>query len=197
LWPPARRGQGLCLETAGGGAASGFLFEPPDKVTPLTPALLAGRYLDSDLSIGDLTEDFWHWPGPIVSGTETVDREACTVLDFRPPAEPGAAGSLVRVWLVPAKMIPVRVEKFARDGRLVRRFIFEKAVQRDGTWTPTAMTVQAPGSATETTLGISRGKRDVEIPLEEFTVESVQRFAKALEQEAAEEAKRSGRPGHH
>jgi hypothetical protein len=196
LWPAARRGQALCLEKAGTGAATGFLFEPPDKVTPLTPELLAGRYLDSDLSIEDLTEDFWHWPGPVVSGTETVDREACTLLDFRPPAEHDAAGSLVRVWLAPAKMIPMRIEKIGSEGRLVRRFIFQKAIQHDGIWTPTAMTVQVPGGATETTLGISRGKRDVEIPLEEFSIESVRRFAKVLEQEAAEAESRSGRPGH-
>jgi len=197
LWPAGRRGQAVCFEKPAAGAVTGFWFEPPEKITPLTPEMLAGPFFASDLCIEDLAEDFWDWPGPVVSGEETIGAEKCPMLDFHPPAD-GAAStvSLVRVWISPAKTIPVRIEKLGGEGRVLKRFVFQKPVQRDGVWTPTMMVVQIPGSASETTLEISRGDRDVEIPLAEFSPEAVQHFARALEQEAAEAANQNSHSVH-
>jgi len=196
LWPAARRGQALCLEKSDTGAITGFWFEPPAKVTPLAPEMIAGPFFGSDLCIDELAEDFWQWPGPVVSGADTLGGEKCAIVDFRPPAGRGAAVAFVRAWISPAKTIPVRIEKHAADGHIAKSFVFQKPVQRDGIWTPTVMVVQIPGGTSETTLEISRGERDVAIPVTEFSSEAVQRFAQALEQEAVDAANQGSHSVH-
>jgi hypothetical protein len=197
LWPASRFGQALYFERTDGGAVSGFLFEPPDRVTPLTPELLAGPFLDSDLSIDDLAEDFLQWPAQTIGGEETVNGEPCTIVESRPPADRPGGCSLIRSWISPDKLLPLRIEKFDREGSLAKRFVFRKLVQRDQIWTPAITVVQTPGSTRETTLEISRGDRDVDLPLEEFSLENIKKFAQRTAQESDEaSAARRGSPGH-
>src|SRR6266567_8757339 len=86
LWPPSRKGEALCLEKSDSGVVTGFFFEPPDKVTPFAPAHSQDAYLDSNLSIEDLTEDLWQWPSQKITGEEVVNGEVCQILDSSPPA---------------------------------------------------------------------------------------------------------------
>ena len=195
LWPRPKLGQALYLERTGTGPFTGFLFAPPDKVTPLTPELLAGPFLESDLSLEDLSEDFWQWTESTLAGTETVNNEACTIVDLRPPAGQPGRYARIRVWIAPAKALPLRLEKFDAADHLVKRFLFRKPVQRDGLWVPTVTVVQTPGSTRETVIELSRGERDVEIPLTEFTLDGIKEFAARAAQEAeqAPPARRGGK----
>jgi hypothetical protein len=186
LWPTARLGQALCFSRTDAGVVSGFLFEPPDKVTPLTPALLAGPFLDSDLSLEDLTEDFWQWPAPTLDGTVAESGEFCAVVDLRPPAERAGSYGRVRAWISLAKNLQLRVEKFDREGRLAKRFVFSKLAERNGLWAPRATEVQVPGTSRKTTIEISRGERVADLPPAEFTLEGIRQFAARAAQEAAE-----------
>ena len=68
LWPPAVKGRALYTEVSSNRTMSGFIFEPPDTVTPLTPEKMSEPLFGSDVSVGDMAEDFWQWPGPVVAG---------------------------------------------------------------------------------------------------------------------------------
>ncbi len=130
-------------------------------------------YLDSDLTIEDLAEDFWQWPSQKISGEETINGEVCKILDSRPPDSAKSAYSVIRSWISPEKLVPLRIEKFGRDMRLAKRFTVQKTTRRDGIWVPITTIVQSPESTRLTTLELSRGDRDVEIPLEEFSLERI------------------------
>ncbi len=130
-------------------------------------------YLDSDLTIEDLAEDFWQWPSQKISGEETINGEVCQILDSRPPDGARSAYSVIRSWISPEKLVPLRIEKFGRDRRLAKRFTVQKTTRRDGIWVPITTVVQSPESTRLTTLELSRGDRDVEIPLEEFSLERI------------------------
>jgi Outer membrane lipoprotein-sorting protein len=183
LWPRLYRGQALYFERTRDGTVTGFLFEPPDQVTPLTQALLSRSFLDSDLSVEDLAEDFWRWPSPAISGEETVKGDPCKIIDLHPPPGLKTSCSLVRAWISARKAAPLRLEKFGSDGSLSKRFVVEKVVRQDKVWTPVTTTIQVPNRTRETTLEISNGDRDIEIPLEEFSLEAIRKSAQSLNQE--------------
>lgn len=175
LWPTAHKGEALSIERTAKGSISGFIFDPPDKTSPINAAAMTRPYLDSDLTIEDLAEEFWEWPSQRISGEETIGGEVCKIVDSRPPAAARSAYSLVRSWVSPTKLVPLRIEKFGRDDRLAKRFTVQKTSRREGLWVPVTTIVQSPGSSRMTTLDLSRGDRDVEIPVEEFSLERIRK----------------------
>jgi hypothetical protein len=175
LWPDAHKGEALSLERTGKGAVSGFFFEPPEKVTPVNAAAMSRTYLGSDLTTEDLADEFWQWPSQKISGEESIRGELCKILESRPPPGAKFAYSLVRSWISPEKLLPLRIEKFGRDERLAKRFTVQKTSRHDGVWVPMTTFVQSPGSTRLTTLELSRGDRDVEIPAEEFSLDRIRK----------------------
>jgi len=173
LWPDRHKGEAVCLDRSGQGFVGGFLFAPPDGVTPLVAADLGRAFLESDLTIEDLADDFWQWPSPRIAGEELVRGEACTIVESRPP--PGAPGAyaLVRSWISKKKLVPLRIEKTGRDGRPSKLFTIEKTSRDGGIWVPISTVITSPGGSRRTTLEISRGDRDVDVPAEVFSRESV------------------------
>jgi len=178
LWPPARKGETLCLEKSGAGGVTGFFFEPPDKVTPFAPRLFSRAYLDSDLSVEDLTEDFWEWPSQKITGEALLNGEACRIVDSSPPAGLQTSYSLIRTWVSPAKALPLRIEKFGRDGRLAKRFVVSKVSQHHKIWLPLVTLIEGPGQTRQTLFEISRGERPAEIPLSDFSLETIKKRAR-------------------
>jgi len=176
LWPATRKGEALYLERSVPGAITGFSFMPPDKTSPVNAAALARAYLDSDLTVEDLAEDFLHWPSQKISGEETIGTDVCKILDSRPPASAQSTYSLVRTWISAERLVPLRIEKF-RDGRPAKRFTIQKTTRHEGIWVPVVTSVQSAGQSRETILELSRGERDVEIPLEEFTLDRIRQLA--------------------
>ena len=83
LWPAAVKGRAAYIQKDGQHAPGGFTFEPPDTVTPLTRTLLSEPFLDTAMSLEDLTEEFWSWPEPAAAGQATVEGRPCT--NDRPP----------------------------------------------------------------------------------------------------------------
>ncbi len=176
LWPATRKGEALYLERSARGAITGFIFAPPDKTSPVNAASMARPYLESDLTVEDLAEDFLQWPAQKISGEETIGTDVCKILDSRPPAGAQSTYSLVRTWISAERLVPLRIEKF-RDGRPAKRFTVQKTTRHDGTWVPVVTSVQSAGQSRETILELSRGERDVEIPLEEFALDRIRQLA--------------------
>jgi outer membrane lipoprotein-sorting protein len=179
LWPASRKGEALCLEKSASGVVTGFFFEPPDKVTPFSSARWQDAYLDSNLSLEDLTEDFWQWPSQKITGEELLNGEVCQILDSSPPAGLHSSYSLIRTWVAPAKTLPLRIEKFGRDGRLAKRFIVSKVAKHDKTWMPVTTVIETPGQTRQTNFEISRGERGIELPLSDFSLDNIRKFARS------------------
>lgn len=176
LWPAGDKGRAVSLERAATGRVTGFEFIPPDKVTPITSEMLGAAYLGSDLNIEDLVEDFWQWPSATLGAEDRVEREPCSIVNLRAPADVRSIYSLVRVWISPVKAAPLRIVKFSRTGA-AKEFAVQKLMQHDRIWVPVVTAIRTVGSSRQTVFEISRGERDVEIPVGDFSIEQVRKAA--------------------
>jgi hypothetical protein len=177
LWPTAEKGAALYMEKATSRNLTGFFFTPPNKVEPLTAERLGTPYLDSDLNLEDLIEDFWQWPNPKFSGEEVVDREPCRIINLRPPSEAKSSYSLIRAWVSEEKATPFRLVKFDRAGHAAKEFAIQKVMHRDKLWVPVVTLISKPGKAQQTLFEISRGDRDLDIPVADFSLEEIKKDA--------------------
>lgn len=175
LWPTADKGNALYLEKLGKKNVSGFFFTPPGKVEPLSADPLGISYLESDLSIEDLLDDFWQWPDVKTGAEEEAGREKCRIANLRAPSEEKSTYSLVRAWISEEKAAPMRLLKFNRQGQASKEFLVQKIVQNQKFWFPMLTIIQKPGATRQTTFEISRGDRDVEIPLSDFSLDEIKK----------------------
>jgi hypothetical protein len=179
LWPAADKGTALYLEKLGRKNLSGFFFTPPDKVQPLGADPASTAYFDSDLNLEDLTDDFWHWTDIKGGAEEQAGRETCRIVNLRPTADAKSDYSLVRAWISEEKAVAMRLLKFNHQGQAVKEFMVQKIVQNEKFWFPMLTIIQKPGATRQTTFEISRGDRDVEIPLSDFSLEEIKKAAAA------------------
>jgi hypothetical protein len=171
LWPTRLKGHAAVIERHALPPVTGFLFEPPDHVTRLTPALLATPFAGTVLSIEDLAEDFWSWPLQQVAGQERSGKEPCTILLSRPSAEMHSAYSLVRSCINPQKATPVWIEKFGHDNQRIKRIVFESSSRK----TPAqdyrlAMVAESADAATRTRVEILKSERGISVSPDEFSI---------------------------
>ena len=174
LWPKPLLGRTLVIEQPAGQAVRVWTFTPPDQVATLTPADATQPFLGSDLTIEDLAEDFWHWPTQEIVGEETVGQHRCQIIESRPSAETATSYSRVRTWIAPDIALPLRVEKFGPDGRLIKRITAERIMKRkDKSWAAANLIIEPADGRTRTVLEGSRATLDLEIPEADFTVEKI------------------------
>jgi hypothetical protein len=175
LWPATEKGAALYLEHFGKNSLSGFFFTPPNKIEQLGRDALATSYLGSDLNVEDLLDDFWEWPDAKAGTQEEAGREKCRIVNLRPPPDATTNYSLVRAWISEEKAVPMRLLKFDRQGQAAKEFLVQKIVQNQKFWFPMETIIQKPGGTRQTTFEISRGDRDVEVPLSEFSLEAIKK----------------------
>ena len=176
LWPKEAEGRALLVECSADGKTGGFLFEPPQTVTPLTRRVMGQPLFGSDLSVEDVAEEFWRWPSQALAGEAMVAARRCLILESRPGAGSESGYSLVRSWIAPDIALPLLIEKYGRDGRLVKRLVAAKVVkQSGGRWTVAILVIEAAGGPSRTTLEGSRSERDLDLPAEQFTLESIRK----------------------
>ena len=174
LWPAESKGQSLLIERRGD-SVSGFLFEPPGTVKKLSATLLAQPFFGSDLAIEDLVEDFWDWPSQKIVGEETIDKRLCTIVESRPPADAASSYLVVKTWIAPELALPLRVEKFGKNRRLVRRITADRIMKVNNRWTAANIIVDPDGGNSRTVLEGSKSERDLDLPAAEFTLEAIKR----------------------
>lgn len=164
----------ILITLAPGRAASGYIFNGPDTVLPLTPALFEQPFLATDLKIGDLTDDFLAWPSHRQIGSEKVLGRDCLIVESSPAANTRSTIARVRSWIARSIALPLKVEKYDADGTLRRRFIVERAAKLDDQhWGPAVVTVFDTGTRMRTKLKMLRGDRHAEILPQEFEVETI------------------------
>jgi hypothetical protein len=175
LWPATDKGSALYLERLGKKTLSGFFFTPPETLEPIGPDALSASYFGSDLSVEDLTDDFWQWPDVKPGAREEAGHEHCLIVNLRPPSDAKTNYSLIRAWISEEKAVPMRLLKFNRQGEAAKEFLVQKIVQNQKFWFPTVTIIQKPGGTRQTAFDISRGDRDAEVPLTEFSVEEIKK----------------------
>jgi len=177
LWPTADKGAALYVERFGKKNLGGFFFTPPERIEQLGRDALATSYLGSDLNVEDLIDDFWEWPDAKAGAEEEAGRENCRIVNLRPPLDAPTNYSLVRAWISEEKAVPMRLLKFDRQGQAAKEFLVQKIVQNQKFWFPTVTIIQKPGGTRQTLFEISRGDRDVEVPLSELSIETIKKAA--------------------
>lgn len=171
LFPKERKGEAVLISSNGSGAT----LTPPDKVQTFDAAKLKESLLGSDLSYEDVSDNFFAWKDQTLVGTETIDSVACQVLESKPK---GARSSytMVKSWIDPKRMVPLRVEKYA-GSQLVRRIDTSDVVNVDGRNVLAMLVIRRPGHATATEMDGSRIKRGVTYSDVDFSAEGLRNLS--------------------
>ncbi len=169
LWPKERKGEAVLLRRSENQAATGAVFTPRGGVQGLGPKRIDEPLFGSALSYEDAIENFFAWGQQAIAGMETVDRVPCQILESKPGRGDHSYYTSVRTWVDTRRMVPLRVEKYARSDKPVR-WIETTRVANDDNGRPVAanITVHGPGGAT-TDLDGSKIKHGATFTDEEFT----------------------------
>jgi outer membrane lipoprotein-sorting protein len=178
LWPKERKGESVLLRRSSGRAASGVLFTPPDQTRQLDAAQMRDSLFGSDLSYEDVIENFFAWEQQAITGTETVDRVPCQILESKPGKSGHSTYGSVRSWIDPKRLVPLRVEKYSASGKLVRRIDTTRVMNDDeGKPVPSNLTVRSPGGDSVTELNGGKISHHITFTDADFTPEGIKQTA--------------------
>ena len=174
LWPKERKGESVLLHRAGGRGATGVIFTPPDQTRNLEAAQMRDSLFGSDLSYEDVIENFFAWEQQAITGTETVDRVPCQILESKPGKSGHSTYASVRSWIDPKRLVPLRVEKYNAAGKLVRRIDTTRVMNDDeGKPVPSNLSVRGPGGESVTDLNGGKISHHITFPDADFTPEGI------------------------
>jgi hypothetical protein len=175
LYPKERKGESVLLRQIGDRPASGSVFVPPNTVRPIDD--LKEPLLGSDLSYEDVIDNFFAWEQQALVGTEEVDGVKCPVLESKPgKGQPSIYGT-VRSWIDVRRLVPLRVEKYANSGELLRRIDTTRVVTDAGHHIPADLTVGGARPNSSTLLDGSRIRHNVTYTDRDFTIEGLKEMA--------------------
>jgi hypothetical protein len=173
LWPKERKGESFLVRKTPGNAATGSIFLLPDTLRPLTAAQLKEGIFGSDLAYEDLVENFYSWEHQAVVGTESIGRLTCQILESKPGKGDHSSYSVVRSWIDPKKMVPMRIEKFV-GGQMVRRIETTRVAEDDTDRpVPASLSVQRAGKDSVTELEGSKSRHGVTFTDADFAPEGL------------------------
>ena len=175
LYPKERKGESVLLRKIGDGPASGSVFVPPNTVRPIGD--LKEPLLGSDLSYEDVVDNFFAWDQQAIVGTEKVDGVNCTILESKPGKGERSIYGSVRSWIDVRRLVPLRVEKCASSGQLLRRIDTTRVVADAGHDIPADLTVGGARPDSTTLLDGSRIRHNVTYTDRDFTIEGLKEIA--------------------
>lgn len=169
LWPKDRKGEAVILHSPRSKAASGVSFTPPNTVKTLD---LSQPLFGSDLSCEDAADNIFLWNQQILGGTELVDGVSCQVLDSKPKGKRSSYGN-ARTWVDLRRFAPVRVEKSAPSGEVIRQIDTTRTTNDDGRTIPANLSVKSVQKGTETLFDGSRIRHDISFTDKDFSPEGL------------------------
>lgn len=175
LYPKERKGESVLLRKMGDGPASGSVFVPPNTLRPIDD--LKEPLLGSDLSYEDVVDNFFAWDQQAFVGTENVEGVNCTILESKPGKDQPSIYSSVKSWIDVRRRVPLRVEKFASAGQLLRRIDTIDVVADAGHQIPATLVVSGARGDSSTRLAGSRIRHDVTYTDRDFTIEGLKEIA--------------------
>ena len=180
LWPKERKGESFLLRKSGNQAASGTVFVPPATTQSLSAAQMQQGIFGSDLAYEDLVDNFYAWESQTLTGTETVDRVVCQVLESKPGKGERSSYAKVRSWIDPKKMVPLRIEKYTASGQVARRIDTTRVSKDDtGRPVPSTFSVVRAGQTSMTELEGSNSRHDVSFTDADFSPEALRTITPA------------------
>jgi hypothetical protein len=175
LYPKERKGESLLLRKIGNRPATGSVFVPPDTLRPL--ADLKEPLLGSDLSYEDVIDNFFAWDQQAIVGTEQVDGVNCTILESKPGKDERSSYGSVRTWTDMRRLVPLRIEKYANSGQLLRRIETTRVVSDAGHQIPANLTVSGARTDSSTLLDGSRIWHNMTYTDRDFSLEGLKEIA--------------------
>ncbi len=175
LYPKERKGESVLLRKIGKQPASGSVFVPPNTVRPIDD--LKEPLFGSDLSYADVVENFFAWDQQAIVGTDKVDGVNCQILESKPGNGERSIYGSVRIWIDERRLVPLRVEKYASSGQLLRRIDTTRVVADAGHHIPADLTVSGARPDSSTLLDGSRIKHNVTYTGSDFTIEGLKEIA--------------------
>jgi hypothetical protein len=175
LYPKERKGESVLLRKTGPRPASGSVFVPPNTVRSIDD--LKAPLLGSDLSYEDVIDNFFAWDQQAIVGTEEVEGVKCTILESKPGKDEHSSYGSVRSWIDVRRLVPLRVEKYASSGQLLRRIDTTRVVADAGNYIPADLTVREARRDSSTLLDGSRIRHNVTYTDRDFTIEGLKEIA--------------------
>ena len=175
LYPKERKGESVFLHKLGTHPASGSVFVPPDTLRPIDA--LTEPLFGSDLSYADIVEDFFAWGQQAIVGNEKVDGVNCPILESKPGKDERSIYGSVRSWIDVRRLVPLRVEKYARSGQLLRRIDTIDVIANAGRQIPATLVISGARGESSTRLAGSRLRQDVSYTDRDFTIEGLREIA--------------------
>ena len=133
--------------------------------------------LGSDLSYEDVVENFFAWDQQAIVGTEEVDGVNCPILESKPGKGERSIYGSVRSWIDVRRLVPLRVEKYASSGQLLRRIDTTRVVADAGHHIPADLAVGGARPDSSTLLDGSRIRHNVTYTDRDFTIEGLKEIA--------------------
>jgi outer membrane lipoprotein-sorting protein len=114
--------------------------EPNDRIIAISGHLLRQSVMGSDLSYEDITEnhkleELYHAE---VTGSEEIDARTCWVVSLTAKAEDVTYHSR-RIWVDAERWLPLKEERYAKSGRLLKTTTITDVFRVDGRWYPKRM----------------------------------------------------------
>jgi len=140
--------------------------EPHDRIITISGHLLRQSVMGSDLSYEDMTENYElvEVYDAVVEGEEEMNGRPCYVLKLT-AKEDGLSYHSRKLWVDTERWLPVREERFAKSGKLLKTTNIVEMFQVDERWYPKKMIFKdelARGDGTEYI--VDSIDFDVEIP---------------------------------
>lgn len=173
LWPNDQKGKAVILHQKTGAAPTGSVIEPPNTVRALKESEMSEGLFESDLAYQDAVENFFAWKKQALVGSEVVDRVNCQILESKPDSSESIYGK-VRSWIDPARLVPLRIEKYSASGELIRRIDTDRVARDDRHHSiPAGLVVHGPHKNTVTQFNGASIKHEVEFTDADFTPAAV------------------------
>jgi outer membrane lipoprotein-sorting protein len=127
--------------------------EPHDRIITISGHLLRQSVMGSDMSYEDMTEnrEMVEMYEAVVEGEEEMHGRPCYVLQLTAKEE-GLSYHARRLWVDHERWLPVREERFAKSGKLLKTTNIVEMFQIDERWYPKKMIFKdelARGDGTE------------------------------------------------
>ena len=151
--------------------------EPADRIITISGHLLRQSVMGSDLSYEDMMENnrLEELYDAEVTGVEEIDGEECWVITMTSKGEDVAYHSR-KVWVDRNRYLPLREERFAKSGRLLKTTEIKEALQVEDRWyMKRAIFKDMLSSGEETEYIIEEIDFDVDIPDHVFTRASLRK----------------------
>jgi outer membrane lipoprotein-sorting protein len=145
--------------------------EPQDRIIAISGHLLRQSVMGSDLSYEDLTEndtlkDLYE---AVTEGETFIADRHCWVLTLT-GKKSGLTYASRKIWVDSQRWLPLKEDRFAKGGKLLKTALIEEVVQTGGRWYPKKMRFKDMLSTGEGTEYILHSiDFDVEIPPDRFT----------------------------